>query len=166
MQIGVAVACRLMAIYLLFKLINYSFDKMMYTNSINFDSTNLILSILVLSIGLIAIFLLWRYPVHVAKSLIPLDQTTSVSTQVNASDWFRMGVVLMGLWICVNTLYSVTHLAWDIVTRWDIRHLQPNWSWYIQDIFNFVVGLLLMFGSRKITHFFGWFREFGLKDKI
>lgn len=111
---------------------------------------------LVILIFLAICIFLWKFPLTVAKKILPNPFETSPNSSVPGS-WFSLGCILIGIFVAANAIpvlvsYLVTWL-WTYRTEL-VNGFPKEWTYAISlHCTQLAIGIWLIFGNRGLKRF-------------
>ncbi len=120
----------------------------------------------VIMLPAVAAVVLWLFPYTLAKKLAPGLDKGALQGAVNHTAIFRIGVVLLGIWIFYQSIGDVIYLIVISQASSEVMLLPGDFT------IKLVIGLLglafsvcLMFGSGGLAKLFSWLRNFDASER-
>jgi len=148
----VAVAARLFAVYIAFKVV-LQLPVGAQTLSQDQDMAWAGLYALALLVSLALCAFLWFFPLTIARKLLPVMKEPRSDQAINASVGLSLGLTLIGIWFLANgTIDAVYWLALIVRTKQHVEQLDFAWSpeqlaSMASTVFEVAVGACLVLGS-------------------
>lgn len=109
----------------------------------------------------VAAVVLWLFPYTLAKKLAPGLDRGSSEGKINHTIIFRIGVVLLGIWIFYQSIGDVIYLIVIWQASSEVMLIQDDFTIkLIISLLELAFSVCLMFGSGGLAKFFSWLRNF------
>jgi len=152
----VAIASRLFAVFLALTAVRMAASGVgaMLTNHSGWDS--LLYSLPVLLAYIVPAFLLWYFPVSIARKLLPAVRDTGKPIVAPGAEVQAIAFTVLGAWIVAEAISNATY--WIALAQFmgtseyhEISFTATQKASIARNIIEFVVGFALLVGSRGLS---------------
>ena len=168
----IAVAVRLFALYLLWNaLVHLSFNLVYFEPHAEFISFLTALLLLV-ALPAIAALLLWKYPLFVARHLLPEETDTQTPAGISETDAFRVGASILGLYLIATSLagnanWLVNYLYLRSMPEPESIEISRGiWATLVGNSIETLFGLLLVLGSGTLVRIYTTLKYAGTTKSV
>ncbi len=158
----VAVGSRLFAIFLLITLLR-SFLPSMAALREQHDTATLMLSLVVLAFGLAVCVVLWRFPLMIARRLLPVMKEPRSESHMDASTTLSVGLTLLGFWALIYALPDAFY--WSTIFLLTRGEQSRYFAWsheqvggIVSTLLQLILALWMIFGSTGIRRLLARYR--------
>lgn len=147
----IAVGSRLFAIFLLITLLR-SFLPSMAALRAQHDTTAMAWSLAVLVLGLLICAALWRFPLTIARKLLPVMKEPRADHAMGASTALSVGLTLLGFWTLLTALPDASY--WATIFLLTRHEASGYFAWgpeqlggVVSTLLQLVLAVWMIFGS-------------------
>jgi len=146
--LGLYFASRVVALYFALMLTPYLISPAAFSSSDPALATSVSSAVGSLAVALIAVFGADR----IAARLFPV---TPLAVGLSRHDLLRIGIALLGLWMCVDALTALLRAAGALAFYWQLQvpaaSLERSWPQALANIFTLAAGVVVARSARTLA---------------
>ena len=146
--LGLYFASRVVALYFALMLTPYLISPAAFSTSDPALATSMSSAVGNLAVALIAIFGADR----IAARLFP---ATPIVSNLSRQDLLRVGIALLGLWMCLDAVTALLRAAGALAFYWQLQvpaaSLERSWPQALANVFTLAVGAVVARSARRLA---------------
>ena len=152
----VAVASRLFAMFLILTAIKSATASVGTMLAAHEDWVSLLYASPVVILCVLAAFLLWNFPLSIARTLLPVMRDSGPPIATGTTDIQALALAVLGIWVLAesisNLAYWVAIVQFKSAAEYSAGSLtRAQKASVVRDVLECVLGLILVFGSRGLS---------------